>query len=175
MSSTLPSQTLSDAGPLIALAKLGQLNLLAQLYETVMITRGVYTEIVTMGLRRGHMDAFAIRLFWQQNKWPVVTVQSEAQANYEPTILLDQGERETLALALTFTDPLVLIDDEAARNEARRLGLRVRGTLGVFVQAYRQRMLTYSQVELLVKQIAVRPDIWISAELCLRILESLQT
>ena len=175
MSSTLPSRTLCDAGPLIALAKLGQLNLLGQLYNAVTITQGVYAEVVTMGLRRGHMDAFAVRLFWQQNKWPVVTVQSETQANYEPTILLDQGERETLALALTFADPLVLIDDEAARDEARRLGLRVQGTLGIFVQAYRQRMLTYSEVELLVKQIAVRPDIWISAQLCVRILEGLQT
>jgi len=45
---------------------------------------------------------------------------------------------------------LVLIDDEIARSEARRLQLRVHGTLGILVQAYQQGLLSLlPQVKLL--------------------------
>jgi predicted nucleic acid-binding protein len=69
----------------------------------------------------------------------------------------------------------VLLDDEVARAEARRLQLQVRGTLGVLVQAYRAQLLALIHVELLIQEIAVRPDIWISARLCEQVLTSLRS
>jgi len=78
-----------------------------------------------------------------------------------------------LALAQTLTDPLVLLDDEVARTEARRLGLDPRGTLGILVHAYHKNLVSFDQVELLIHEIAVRPDIWISARLCEQVLASL--
>jgi predicted nucleic acid-binding protein len=68
----------------------------------------------------------------------------------------------------------VLLDDEVARSEARRLGLQVCGTLGVLVRAYHRRLLSLEQVELLIREIAVRPDIWISARLCTQVLAALR-
>lgn len=79
-----------------------------------------------------------------------------------------------LALAQTIRSPLLLLDDEVARSEARRLNLRVRGTLGILAQAYREQMLTLVQTELLIREISARRDIWISAKLCEQILASLQ-
>ncbi len=58
-------------------------------------------------------------------------VSSAALDAYTPPVILDPGEHELWALAQTLTDPLVLLDDEVARTEARRLQLQVRGTLGV--------------------------------------------
>jgi predicted nucleic acid-binding protein len=58
----------------------------------------------------------------------------------------------------------VLMDDEIARIEARHLGLRVYGTLGVLVRSFRRNLLSFDQVELLIREIAARPDIWIGAE-----------
>ena len=69
----------------------------------------------------------------------------------------------------------MLADDEDARTEARRLGLTVRGTIGVLVAAYRRSFLTLSEIELLFSEISARPDIWISAILCARVLKSLRS
>jgi predicted nucleic acid-binding protein len=70
-------------------------------------------------------------------------------------------------------DPLVLLDDEVARAGARRVKLRLFGTLGILVRAYRQNLLSFDQAELLIREIAPRPDIWIAARLCEQVLTSL--
>ena len=49
----------SNAGPLIALGKLGQLGLLLRLYDRILIPREVYREVVVNGLRLGVPDARA--------------------------------------------------------------------------------------------------------------------
>lgn len=165
---------LSNAGPLVALGKLNRLDLLADLYGKVQITRAVYEEVVVQGFARGAPDARTIRLFWQRQQWPIVEVAEDVLSAYSPAVILDPGETELLALAQTLTDPLVLLDDEAARSEARRLGLRLRGTLGTLVQAYRQGLLSFDQTDLLIREIAARPDIWISARLCEQVLASLR-
>jgi len=78
-----------------------------------------------------------------------------------------------LALALANANSLALLDDEIARSEARRLGLRVRGTLGILIEGYRREHLSFAQLELLLLEIAARPDIWISARLCQEVLAQL--
>ena len=50
----------SNAGPLIALGKLGQLSLLLTLYDEILIPREVYHEVVINGLRLGAEDAPAV-------------------------------------------------------------------------------------------------------------------
>ena len=136
---------LCNAGPLIALGKLNRLELLAELYGLVRIPRAVYDEAVTQGLALGMPDARTIRLFWQAKGWPIIEVAVDTLSAYKPPVILDPGEAEVLALALTLSDALVLLDDETARSEARRLKLRVRGTLGVLAQAYRAKILSFSR------------------------------
>ena len=49
---------------------------------------------------------------------------------------LHLGEAEAIVLALEISEPVVvLLDDRAARREARRHGLTVRGTAGLILQA----------------------------------------
>ena len=165
---------LCDAGPLMVLGKLNRLDLLAGLYGQVHIPRTVYDEVVTQGLARGASDALVVRLFWQNQGWPIVDVPDVVLSAYSPSVILDPGETEVLAWALSLVDPLVLLDDEVARAEARRLKLRVRGTLGTLVCAYRRNLLSLDQVELLIDEIAARPDIWIGVKLCAQVLASLR-
>jgi predicted nucleic acid-binding protein len=155
------------------LGKLNRLDLLADSYDQVQMSRAVYSEVVTQGLARGAYEALTVRLFWQSQNWPILEVPSAALATYVPPVILGPGETETLALAQTLPNPLVLLDDEIARTEARRLKLRLRGTVGVLVQAYRQGHLSFSQIDLLLEEIALRPDIWISAKLCHKVRDSL--
>ena len=162
-----------NAGPLIALGKLNRLELLAELDGQVQIPRAVYDEAVTQGLALGMPDARTIRLFWQAKGWPIVEMTAAALAAYKPHMILDPGETEVLALARTLPDAMVLLDDEAARTEARRLKLRIQGTLGLLSQAYYSGILSLPQVELLIQEIAARPDIWIGTRLCEQVLQAL--
>ena len=171
MSTSKP--VLTNAGPLIALGKLNRLDLLVELYGQVQTSREVYNEVVTQGLARGAPDALTVRLFWERHNWPLIDVRPSISSGYIPPVALDAGEIETLALAQTMTDPLVLLDDEVAREEARRLKLQIRGTVGILVQAYRKDLISYTHIELLLEEIAARPDIWISAKLCEQVLEAL--
>ena len=164
---------LCDASPLIALGKLNQMHLLSGLFDQVQIPRAVYDEVVTQGLVRGAPEALTVRLFWQRQQWPIVDVSEALLSAYAPPVVLDPGETEVLALAQSLVDPLVLLDDEVARAEARRLKLQLCGTLGILVRSYRGGLLSMAQVELLMREIAARPDIWIAAKLCEQVLASL--
>lgn len=53
-------KVVSNAGPLIALGKLGQLGLLLKLYREILIPREVYNEVVIHGLHLGALDAQAV-------------------------------------------------------------------------------------------------------------------
>ena len=164
---------LCNASPLMALGKLNRLDLLAGLFDEVRLPRAVYDEVVTQGLSRGAPDALTVRLFWQRQQWPIVDVPQALLTAYAPPVVLDPGETEVLALAQSLGDPLVLLDDEIARAEARRLNLRLCGTLGILVLAHRGGLISLDQAELLIREIAARPDIWIAARLCEQVLVSL--
>lgn len=107
-----------------------------------------------------------MRLFLERRRSPIVEVPDDILSSYSPSVVLDPGELEVLALARVRADPLVLPDDEVARTEARRLGLRVCGTLGILVRAYRKRLHSFDQLERLFQEIAARPDISIASRLC---------
>ena len=168
------SDVLCDAGPLIAMSKINRLEILAELYGEILVPRPVYDEVVTSGLAMGASDAKTMRLFLQNQKWPIVDISPAILASYKPSVILHAGERAVLALAKTLRHPLVLLDDEVARSEARRLGLPVRGTLGILVQAYREKILTSSQTGFLINEISIRRDIWISSKLCEKVLNELR-
>jgi len=158
----------SDAGPLIALAKLNLLHLLEHLYGRVYFPSSVYKEAVVEGLRQGLEDAHILRLFLTQEGWE--TIEVEDTPDELISLHLDQGELDSLALALAM-NALLLIDEERGREEARRHKVKVRGTLGVLIEAYRHGFITSSQLRLYFNQIEERTDIWISPSLCHRLLQ----
>ena len=158
---------LVDAGPLIALGKLNRLHLLAEFYEGLQVPRAVYQEAVIEGSIREAPDSFNIRLFLKHHDFPILDASDRVLQGYVPPSMLGSGERQLLALAQSFpgADVLVLLDDELARIEARRLALPVKGTVGILVQAFRTGLLSLDDVELLLLEIAARPDLWISKKL----------
>ena len=54
---------------------------------------------------------------------------------------LDWGEIESIQLAMDMKDAVLLIDDEEAREVARKQGLRTKGTVGVLVEAFQKRFI----------------------------------
>jgi predicted nucleic acid-binding protein len=167
---------LVDAGPLIALGKLNRLPLLAQLYGVVHLPWAVYREVVIEGSVREAPDSFKVRMFIKHYECPILDVSEQVLQDYMPASTLGAGEKHLLALARSFTrvETLVLLDDELARSEARQLGLQVKGTVGVIAQAFRAGHLSMNEAELLLVEIAARPDLWISEKLCFQVIEQLK-
>ena len=158
----------SDAGPLITLAKLNLLHLLECLYRRGYFPGSVYKEAVVEGLRQGLEDAHTLRLFLIQEGWETMEVENAPDELI--SLHLDQGELDSLALALAM-NALLLIDEERGREEARRHRVKVRGTLGVLIEAYRRGFITSNQLRFYFDQIEERTDIWISPSLCHRLLQ----
>lgn len=119
----------SDAGPLIHLAQIGNLQLL-DIFSSVHIPDAVWMETVTAGrvdgteltavanIRRHAIDDAALRRFVQE---------------FGP-FSLHQGETEALLLCRRLDSPLLLADDLAAREAAWRQGVRPVGSLGIVVR-----------------------------------------
>ena len=162
-----------NAGPLMALGKLNRLDLLADLYPVVQIPDIVYTEVVINGLARGEADAAVVRTFWRQQQWPVENVPDIVLKAYQPLVMLGNGEKAVLALAIATSGAIALLDDALARCEARRLSVHSYGTLGILIRAHQAGLLTRAQLVRLIQDIAARPDIWISAALCQKVLATL--
>src|SRR5438132_1195936 len=119
---------ISNTTPLQYLHQIACLDLLSHLYQRVTVPQAVVDE-----LRQGQLKSIDVpsvdALSW-------VTVEAASPAALQrvhPT--LDAGEREVIALAFGKPDPLLILDDAAARTQAKALGIPFTGTLGVLVKA----------------------------------------
>lgn len=121
----------SDATPLIALAKIGHLHLLRDLFGTVLIPEAVYEEVVAHAQGRPGASEVA-QADWIHRRIPV----DRRKVNYLRADL-DWGEAEALVLAEESAADWVLVDEPKARLVAEILGLQFMGTLGVLLLAKR--------------------------------------
>ncbi|MDI6735366.1 MAG: hypothetical protein QME42_04085 [bacterium] len=166
-------RVVSNAGPLIALGKLGQLGLLVKLYDYVLIPPKVELEVVTNGINLGCHDAYATKILIDKGIIEVKKIASAKISNWI-NMGIDEGEAETIELALAEGADLVLIDNWHAREAARKVNLKIKGSVGIIVEAYRRRYLTMDEFELLIKEIENRPELWISDEICDYILRQVE-
>jgi len=127
---------IADASPLIALARVGGLSWLEQLFTEVMLTDVVLAEVLT-----GHYLATeapirqALAAGWL--KTVVITTTDPALPD------LDEGEASSIRLALSCKGPaLLLIDERSGRAVAQDLGLSVAGTAAVIGMARQRDLIT---------------------------------
>ncbi|HXU45825.1 MAG TPA: hypothetical protein VN783_09875 [Thermoanaerobaculia bacterium] len=159
---------ISDAGPLIALAKIGSLPVIFQLSSMVLIPPAVFEETVVAGLRLGLADAESISSYHAGGQLLVVPVQP---TRLELPEEVDPGEREGILLALQEQADWLLVDDLRARAVAEAIfasqgvKTRVRGTLGLLVEAFRQGVLTRSETIERLRALEAHPDIWLHESL----------
>ena len=120
----------SNTTPLIVLAGVGLLYTLGSLYGEISIPEAVLREY-RAGIMPGDPDIG--QLTW-------IHVQAIPR-NPRVTEHLGAGETETLSLALSSNDSLVILDDLPARRQAKALGLLTTGSLGVLLEARRQGLI----------------------------------
>lgn len=117
-----------NTSPLIVLARLEHLDLLGDPAD-LRLTRAVHDEI------RDKQDEVAARVAELAAAMPPI-VDDAPSESVDPMRVLGRGERSVLNYALaTGTDVLCVLDDAAARAEARRLAVSFTGTLGLVLRA----------------------------------------
>ena len=150
----------SDSSPLIALAKIGRLNLLE---HEIIVPKAVFEEIT-----RSRRE-YARKLYkWGKNR---VSVVKNRQAVEYLELVLDRGEAEVIVLAEELKADAVLIDDLKARKTAMLRGLTVVGTIGVLLNAKERGLV--DDVKPLLDEL-IRKKIRISRELYNHALELAQ-
>jgi predicted nucleic acid-binding protein len=109
---------LSDTSCLILLDKIGELNLLTELFGAIVVTQEIADEF--------------------KNELPDwIRVENASNKTYQKILeaSLDKGEASAIAFALEQSDCLLIIDDYKGRKYAEQLGIKITGTLGVIINA----------------------------------------
>ena len=109
---------ITDTSCLIALTKLNVFHLLHELYKHVVVTEEIYAEF-------GEPLPQWIEVKQVSNKKYQLLLESA----------LDKGEASAIALAMELDNVLLVVDDLRGRKEAKRLGIKITGTLGILFRA----------------------------------------
>ncbi len=112
----------ADTSPINYLVLIRQVDLLKHLYERILIPPAVLAEL-THPLAPKPVQHWAGHL----QGWVVVQSPKNSLVNAQ----LDPGENEAIALAAEISAEVLLIDEQAGRQEALRRGFKVAGTLSV--------------------------------------------
>lgn len=113
----------SNTSPLIVLKRAGATRVLTEIFQEIYIPPAVWAELKVReeeffkGMRQLRIKEVGDRLLVEAL-----------------TLTVDLGEAEAITLALE-TEALLLIDDLKGRRTARKMGVRVIGSLGVLALA----------------------------------------
>jgi predicted nucleic acid-binding protein len=119
-----------DASTLIALARIGRLDILKQVGVRVTIPTAVYEEIVVKGAGKPGADEV------REASWIETREVADRSVVAKLRTALNTGESEAIALAKEIDADLIILDDQDARNAALSEGLNVVGLLALLVLAF---------------------------------------
>jgi len=123
----------SNSTPLIAFARIGELELLHHLVQHVLVPEAVWREVTEAGDRPGTAEIRSA---------PWVEVRAVATVPPELLHLLDRGEAEAIALAEEITAEELLLDERAARAVAVARGVKIMGSAGLLIRAKQRSLIT---------------------------------
>lgn len=150
----------TNSGPLMALAKVGSLELLRPAFRRVVMPAEVFDEVALAGAGSADGVLFkeAVREGWF-HLHPAPAPVAEAWPG------LDAGETAALRLAQALRADAVLLDDMTARRQALALGLRVMGTLGILLRVVEAGGCPATQALEALDRMQGRKDIWLRSGL----------
>jgi predicted nucleic acid-binding protein len=152
-----------DSSVLLALGKLGCLQLLSELFDKIFVAQSVFEEV------SGDEIAPVISKLNDARLIEIAKC-SNTQLFNALSSSLGKGEAETIVLALELKTDVALLDDLKARKTARRLNVKVMGTLAL-LRALLDLNLIKQTPEYLCQQL-VSQGFWVDMDLCLKILKA---
>lgn len=154
----------SNTSPIINLAMVGELELLCQLYGSIVIPQAVYQEIQHPGIDAPGAREVAtlpwITRHTVQNRTLLISLKWQ----------LDMGEAEAIVCALETDAGLLLIDERRGNRLASDFGIACTGILGVLLEAKHRHILP--AVQPVMDKLIRRAGFWLSDELYRRVLET---
>lgn len=131
----LIKKVIINSSPLIVLFKSQQSELLPQLFDEILVPEAVWNEI-TLSSKNDQASRQLPQVDWIQ-KIPGIMITPEI-ASWD----LGKGESEVLSLTfLKSPNYLAIVDDRAAKNCAKALGIMTIGTGGILLLAKRRGLI----------------------------------
>lgn len=109
---------IADSSCLIVLENIQELPILEKLFGEILITQEV-------------KDEFGLDL----PNWIKVREIKNQSKKEAFNLILDKGEASSIALGLETAESILIIDEKRGRRIAQDLGLKITGTLGIFIKA----------------------------------------
>jgi len=154
----------ADAGPLIHLAAIGQLDLVRRVFDAVVIPAAVFQEVVVAGAGLpGSAEVAAAR--WIEVRSPT---REDLVTAFEAGGL-HRGEAEAIGLAVEMRAAWLLIDERQGRLTALTLGIGVIGSIGILIAAKSRGDIGAVRPTLTALQ---RAGVWLSDALIAQVLEA---
>jgi len=118
-----------NSSTLIALARIGHLDILQEQVDVLVIPRAVYEDVVIKGI--GKPGAADVKEAGWIDKGEAVDRESVQELN----TILDLGESEATVLAKEIKADMIILDEEKAREIAISKGLKVIGLVAFLIYA----------------------------------------
>jgi predicted nucleic acid-binding protein len=161
-----------NSSPLIYLGKLGLLNLLQELFDQVLTVDAVREEVLDVAA-----PEYAI-LKEAFTDWLVISeVPNSPLKDRLDEMGLHQGEIDALILAYHTkrkTNSVMVIDDLAARDVAKTLGLQVTGTVGIILSATKRGIFSKDDAQIKIRFLVEETSFHMSAALYSRVISNLE-
>jgi predicted nucleic acid-binding protein len=122
----------SDASPIHYLVLTGNIDLLPALFGQVIIPQKVQEELRAPAAPDGVRQWIELAPGW---------LEVQTAPPYTPPKTLNEGERQTISLALSLKADVVLIDERKGRKVAEQAGLMVLDVPAVLVAAFEKGLL----------------------------------
>jgi predicted nucleic acid-binding protein len=119
----------TDASPLIFLAKLNRLELLKKSAAEVLVPPAALVEVLV------RPDAASLQVGDASESWLRTRSPTHLEDVERLKVEIGPGESEAIVLACEVRADRIVLDDLEARRVARRLGLKPVGTLGLLLAA----------------------------------------
>lgn len=127
---------IADTSPLNYLIWIGEIEVLPQLYTSILVPPSVFIE-----LKRSHAPEPVRHWIKQPPGWLELRAPLHAPDTGLQAARLGPGERDAILLAQELEADELILDDLRGRKEAERRQLNVIGTLGVLRSAAQRRLL----------------------------------
>ncbi len=124
---------------LIYLSKIDRLYLLKDIFKVILIPEEVKKEVVDQGKKKNYIDAIDVERAIKEG-W--IKVESTKILPILKNIEIDKGEAEAISLAHNKKSG-VLLDQTHAREAAKLLKLKPRGTIYVLLLALKKGLIDY--------------------------------